>query len=88
MFASKSPKRVAEKQLNQAQLDLLEVSSTLESYQSNKRTLEERIARLKSYLAQDDAEDRVKDERTPVQRVRDAARLSSLSDPAGVAALG
>lgn len=51
MFGPKNPKRVAESQLNQARLDLLEVCTSLESYESNKRTLEARIARLESYLA-------------------------------------
>jgi hypothetical protein len=54
MFGQKNPKAVAKKQLVQAQLDLLEVSSTLESYQSNKRTLEARIERLQAYLGEDD----------------------------------
>jgi hypothetical protein len=56
MFGQKNPKAVAKKQLVQAELDLLEVSSTLESYQSNKRTLEERIVRLKAYLGEDEPE--------------------------------
>ena len=50
MFGPKNPKRVAERQLNQARLDLLEVCTSLESYESNKRTLTERIARLEAYL--------------------------------------
>jgi hypothetical protein len=54
MFGQKNPKAVAKKQLVQAELDLLEVSSTLESYQSNKKTLEDRIVRLKAYLGEDD----------------------------------
>jgi hypothetical protein len=37
-FGPKNPKRVAERQLNQARLDLLEVCTSLESYESNKRT--------------------------------------------------
>lgn len=51
MFGPKNPLRVAEKQLNQAQLDLLEVCGNLEGFESQKRTLEERIARLKGYLS-------------------------------------
>jgi hypothetical protein len=75
----KNPKRVAERQLNQARLDLLEVCTTLESYESNKRTLTERIARLEAYLAPEApaTEAAEPDARTPVQRVRDAARLTA-----------
>lgn len=57
MFGQKNPKRVAERQLNQAELDLLEVSTALESYQSNKKTLEDRIIRLRAYLAADNSND-------------------------------
>jgi hypothetical protein len=44
-FGPKNPKRVAERQLNQARLDLLEVCTSLESYESNKRTLTDRTSR-------------------------------------------
>jgi hypothetical protein len=76
----KNPKRVAERQLNQARLDLLEVCTSLESYESNKRTLTERIARLEAYLApQTPTTEAVAapDTRTPVQRVRDASKLTA-----------
>jgi hypothetical protein len=74
----KDPKRVAERQLNQARLDLLEVATALESYQSNKLTLEERIKRLEAYLdpASVVPTKPVEDTRTAVQRVRDAAKLN------------
>lgn len=76
MFGSKNPKRVAESQLNQARLDLLEVCTSLESYESNKRTLEARIARLESYLA-DEPPVPAQAARPPVQRVREEARQSA-----------
>jgi hypothetical protein len=60
MFA-KNPKRVAERQLNKAELDLLEVCEHLESYESNKQTLLARISRLRAYLEAD--EDQQKDAR-------------------------
>jgi 3-phenylpropionate/cinnamic acid dioxygenase small subunit len=79
MFATKNPKRVAEKQLNQAKLDLLEVSSTLESYQSNKRTLEDRIARLQAYLASDEDQQkvRVQGSKSVVQTLREDLAYSN-----------
>jgi hypothetical protein len=73
-YGPKNPKKVAERQLNQARLDLLEVCTALESYESNKRTLTERIARLEAYVAVPVAA--VPEERSAVQRVRDAARLN------------
>lgn len=81
MFGPKNPKRVAEKQLNKAQLDLLEVCGNLEGYESQKRTLEDRIARLKSYIAADEADQPIqaKDERSAVQRVRDVAKAHQMS---------
>jgi hypothetical protein len=76
----KNPKRVAERQLNQARLDLLEVCTSLESYESNKRTLTERIARLEAYLGTEAPKnEHAQDDRTPVQRVRDSVSPSSLA---------
>jgi hypothetical protein len=70
---SKNPKRVAERQLNKAELDLLEVCEHLESYESNKRTLEQRIARLRAYVNSDADQPEQVDERTTAQRIRDVA---------------
>jgi hypothetical protein len=74
---SKNPKRVAERQLNKAELDLLEVCEHLESYESNKRTLEQRIARLRAYVNSDEDQPvPATEDRSVVQRVRDAAKLN------------
>jgi hypothetical protein len=70
---SKNPKRVAEKQLNKAELDLLEVCEHLESYESNKRTLEQRIARLRAYVNSDADQPEQVDERSATQRLREVA---------------
>jgi hypothetical protein len=80
MLGQKNPKAVAKKQLNQAELDLLEVSAALESYQSNKRTLEDRIARLQAYLASDEDQQkdvRVQGSKSVVQTLRDDVAYSN-----------
>jgi hypothetical protein len=80
-YGPKNPKKVAERQLNQARLDLLEVCTALESYESNKRTLTERIARLEAYVAVPVVPvAAVPEERSTVQRVRDAAKLNTVPE--------
>jgi hypothetical protein len=50
MFGPRNPQRVAEKQLNQAKLDLLEVSGALENYEAQKAALVARISRLSAIV--------------------------------------
>ncbi len=66
-IGSRDPQLVAKRQLNQAELDLLEVAGALEGFQAQKRTLEDRIARLRSYTT---AHEPVAQEESVVTKLR------------------
>ena len=63
MFGRRNPQKVAEKQLNQAKLDLMEVSSELESRIAQKSALEARITRLQATVEAERAEQEREEDR-------------------------
>jgi hypothetical protein len=74
----KNPKRVAEKQLNEAILQLLAVCTELEDRQAQKAALEARISRLKGVV-----EDKVKVEQpveTPVTERAEKKGIRAVGD--------
>lgn len=74
IFGSSNPRRVAERQLNRAKLDLLEVAGALETYEAQKKALETRVTRLEGVVTTERAREQRENavHKTTKERARSA----------------